>query len=289
MTESNLQKAQRINKILLQEFKKLCNENHLNYYLMCGGLLGAVRHKDIIPWDDDVDIAITRSDFEKLKKIARKRWKKNTDFYFLEPNRIGKGAFLDFYPRLVYMKESVPLKTYRKVKGKIADEIDNHVPLDIYILDNAPDEEGKFQKLYFKLRVLYCMSMGHRTYVDYDEYRAQRMTEKQIEQLKLLITVGKWIPFCLLYRLYDYFSKRYFREETGNYFVSNGNIGCAEWRHKKNWFGEGIELSLGELKMNAPKEYEEELKLYYTNYMQLPPEEKRRPDHVIMEESYGQE
>ena len=61
-----LQQAHRILKILLTEFDRVCRKYNLHYYLICGSLLGAVRHGDLIPWDDDVDVAMPRKDFDIL-------------------------------------------------------------------------------------------------------------------------------------------------------------------------------------------------------------------------------
>ena len=58
---------------ILDVFVKVCEENNLRYYLIYGTLLGAVRHKGPIPWDDDLDVCMPREDFEKFKRIMLER------------------------------------------------------------------------------------------------------------------------------------------------------------------------------------------------------------------------
>lgn len=60
-----------IQMCILDEIARICNENGLHYYLACGSLLGAVRHKGYIPWDDDMDIIVMRDDYDKLIALLK--------------------------------------------------------------------------------------------------------------------------------------------------------------------------------------------------------------------------
>lgn len=277
--ETNLQKAQRINLILLKEIDRVCMKYDLKYYLICGGLLGAIRHHGFIPWDDDVDVAMTRHDYDILLSHIQDEWQSG-DYQFVKYNELGKGAFLDFFSRLLYMKEEVPLKTFHKIKGKGREDVQNHVPLDIYILENAPDDEKKFLKIYNAITYIYGLAMGHRSYVDMSEYG--KYDEKMHRKVKIATTVGKWIPLKLLLFIYEKICRSCAKYSDGqNYFVSNGFIFCVRQRHPKGWFAEGERVAIEGNYFLAPKMYEEELTFFYGDYMKLPPEENRKPDHVI--------
>lgn len=278
-TETNLQKAQRINMILLKEIDRFCKKYNLKYYLICGGLLGAIRHQGFIPWDDDVDVAMTRKDYDVLIKHAKEEWK-DSDFMFVKYNEMGGGAFLDFFSRLLYMKEEVPLKTFHKIKGKGREDVQNHVPLDIYILENAPDDEKKFLRKYNWITYIYGLSMGHRSYVDMSEYG--KYDDNMHKKIRYATAIGKLIPLKLLLFVYERVCRSCEKyNDSKNYFVSNGFIFCVRQRHPKEWFAEGAYVPIeGELFL-APKMYDEELRFFYGDYMQLPPEERRKPDHVI--------
>lgn len=279
MEETNLQKAQRINMILLKEIDRVTKKYGLKYYLICGGLLGAIRHKGFIPWDDDVDVAMTRHDYDILLSHIKDEWLAG-DFMFVKYNEMGGGAFLDFFSRLLYMKEEVPLKTFHKIKGRGREDVQNHVPLDIYILENAPDDEDKFLKIYNAITYIYGLAMGHRSFVDMSEYG--KYDEKMHRNIRYATTIGRWIPLKLLLIIYEKICRSCAKYENGkNYFVSNGFIFCVRQRHPKAWFGEGERVEIDGEYFIAPKMYHEELSFFYGDYMQLPPEGSRKPDHVI--------
>ncbi len=72
MTHSELKKQQKIQLKMLVDFDAFCKEHGLKYFMVYGTLLGAVRHKGFIPWDYDIDTAMTRAEYEKFKAIQHK-------------------------------------------------------------------------------------------------------------------------------------------------------------------------------------------------------------------------
>lgn len=272
-----LKKAHKILMKTLVEFDRVCTENNLRYYLICGSLLGAVRNKELIPWDDDVDVAMPRSDFDKLKKIAPQVWN-NDEYLFVDYNELGKGVFLDYMTRLVYMKEEVPVNIFRKIHGKGREDIDDHLPIDIYVLENASDEEKEHKRTTMIIQGLYGLAMGHRSVINYDEYKTE--TEKRQKLIRVISKIGRFIPLSLIFWLYEKSRKKYEGIEGNDYYESNGWIYCIPWRFPKKWFEEGIRIEVSGHMIMAPKNYDAFLKKHYgKNYMIPPAENKRKPSH----------
>ena len=91
---------------------KVCKEHNLRYYIMAGTMLGAVRHKGFIPWDDDADVAFTRNQYEAFMKVAPRELPDTMEL--LEPDSYRGGkAFYDFTPRIIYKKVNA-MRTARK-------------------------------------------------------------------------------------------------------------------------------------------------------------------------------
>lgn len=274
-----LEKAHSILKILLSEFDRVCQKYGLHYYLICGSLLGAVRHQDLIPWDDDVDVAMPRKDFDELLRHVKDEWKADGDFMFLNYNEMGGHAFLDYMTRLVYMKEEITVNIFRKIKGKGRRDVDNHLPMDIYVLDNASDNE-KFHLFQTQfIRGLYGLAMGHRAYINPADY--ENRDEQTQKIVKTLSSIGRRIPVSWIFGCYEWVRKWNKNKKCENYFESNGFIYCIPWKFKREWFGEGTRLPLGEITVSVPGDYKAFLKMHYGDFMQYPPMDARKPTHSV--------
>lgn len=280
--ESNLKKAQRINIILLREIDRVCNKYGLRYYLICGALLGAVRHHDLIPWDDDVDIAMPREDYKKLKKVASLEWK-NSDFCFVKYNELGADTFLDFFSRLLYKKEKVKQQTYDKIECKCRKDILDCMALDIYILDNALENDKVHLLKARFIQGLYGLAMGHRGYLDYADFDNYPVEKKVRTIARRLSKAGRCIPLKIIFAIYELCCKTFSNPSSQEYFMSNCYIFCIPWKYQKAWFGEGTMVEIGENRLRAPQNFDAYLKVQYGDYMQLPPESSRRPTHIIEE------
>ncbi len=80
--KGELRQIQQANLGLLRRFREICEKNNLSYFLLWGTLLGSVRHHGFIPWDDDIDLGLTVSDYARLRELLREDPELRVDMYY---------------------------------------------------------------------------------------------------------------------------------------------------------------------------------------------------------------
>ena len=123
---------------LLVEFDRVCKENGLKYFASCGTKLGAVRHHGFIPWDDDVDVMMLRDEYDKLCKIAPQLFAYP---YFFQTEETDKGSARG-HAQLRNSKTTAILKS----EARMCYKYNQGIFLDIFPLDNIPDDEKLFEE-----------------------------------------------------------------------------------------------------------------------------------------------
>lgn len=232
-----------------KEFHRICSENSIPYYMLGGTMLGAVRHKGFIPWDDDMDFGVPREYFEKLKDALRTNLDKKYELQTLDNS---DALILDM----------IKIKDNRtKLVEIFKEDVEcNGINVDIFPLDKATDKVGHFKLIGKIIRL--------------QEYRF--LSVYPLSPMKKGIAyLIKALFFWLKKRTSMNFINNHFVERTGD-FVTNI---YGAWREKE---------TVPENVMGSPKLYVFEnthffgvadsdayLKSLYNNYMQLPPENKR--------------
>lgn len=277
-----LKKAHDILMTLMREFDRVCTKYGIRYYIVCGSLIGVVRHRGFIPWDDDIDIAIPRGDYKKLKRAARREWGKDGCFHFLDYNRLGNGAFYDCIPRLLYMKERLPLKVFDKVYGKATADVEGRMFLDFFVLDNAHENPKVHMLTTNMMKGVYNLMMGHRAYIDYEEYRRGGIPEKIIALMKKLHVIGRWIPLDLLVFMYELIARSGNFDKNCSYYFGGGfPINHIGRLFDKSWFGDGVRMPFEDMEVSVPQEYDAFLRNMFGDYMCLPGLIYRKPSHYF--------
>ena len=242
---------------IFKHFLCICKQENLHYFLIGGTLLGAVRHKGFIPWDDDIDVGMPRSDYDKFISCAQKHLPPH---YFLQTHQTDSE----------YPYPFAKIRDNRTLyKEQLLDKLNiNHgIWIDIFPLDFCAAHHKWFdiKHFWYKKRTS-CRMMHHYT-------------------IKSLISHAL---SCLLIPSWkDSITKRdalICSFPTTSPLIANF---CGAWGNKeivpKEWFGEGVSLQFEGLTVVGPLHYDKWLTQVYGNYKQLPPIEKRISRHAANE------
>lgn len=243
---------------MLKWLSSYIEEHGLRYYVIGGTFLGAVRHKGFIPWDDDIDIAMPRSDYQKLINLLSKR----TDHYIVEyPNGKTKEYMYNFaklYDVNTTMIEKLRMKVVRGVY------------IDIFPLDGLGNTYEESIKNY-KIIDRYNMLLAMRTC----SYRKDRKWWKN-----LMMYIGRLIPISPVYlakKVNDICMQRDFDKKT---YVAN----CmSPYRSReileKRLLGNPTNYQFEDIVVKGPELADEYLTTIFKNWKELPPENKRKTAH----------
>lgn len=272
-----LEKIHKILLNMLNEFDRVCQKYNLRYYLTSGSLIGAIRHKGFIPWDDDIDLAMPQEDFNKLKEIAVNEWN-GSDYQLVDFYQYGNNVFLDWIPRLIYWGEKVPVKAFDKISEKSVIDIKDRPFLDIFPLYTASNNQRKHIIYTTRLKILYNLFMGHRAYIDYSEY--QNVPQKALRFMKVLHIIGRKIPFKLLIWRYKKLSNYSKNEKSNYYYRPSGLITKIDRKYEKDLFGDGKRIPFEDQTAMIPDNPSGLLNAqHYKNFMIPVKASKRKPSH----------
>ena len=259
-------------KVLLREMDRICTKNNLTFFLEGGSLLGAIRHHDAIPWDDDTDTVMFRKDFEKFRKVVKNEL--SHDFLFVEPDEYGKNVVYDHVSRLV-MKDSI-VKKDSPEEQYYGNGLHNHVVLDIFIMDDVPDNDLLWSLKKAAIFLVYGLGMAHRYPLNYSDY-------KGLSKLGVIILskVGKLVKAKTIFRWYSKVSQwgNGKNKKKNRCFSGNNPPEYIPLVYQKKWFAQVERAAYGEDQFPIPSGYHEILSKLYGNYMEFPPEESRKLTH----------
>jgi len=260
---------------LLKEFDRVCRKHNLTYYMIFGSLLGAVRHKGFVPWDDDVDVVMPRDDFDKFKKLAVTEFDQS-EMRFFDIEDYGRSVFCDTMPRLIDMRKRVSNKSFRKILKRSQYDLKGRVALDICPIDYAYEDTFRHKIEICIMKAIYALMMGHHDNVDFEKYEG-RYSKYIIGTMKILNSVGTHLPLKPLVFLYKACTKN---NKPAKYVLLSGNkINSVEEKYETRLFEQGSRVPFEDFSVMIPDCYDEILTKVYGRYNELPAYKDRIPIH----------
>ena len=266
-TKKELSKIQKYLLELLKFVNEICLKHNINYSLDCGTLIGAVREKGFIEWDDDADIIFTRNEYEKFISILKNS--KLPDFvgvYYPEE----KSYFFDFNIRLYYKKERI---RFDEDSINLYDGIYSYATLDLFVLDNIPEQKFLKRLYVLKQQIIFGLAMSKRHNVKYKKYGF-------VEKLAIFILriFGKFFKIKTLCKLHNNQSKHYL-ENTSLLYCTSWSPEFPGYQFEKELFNNYVYIKFEDLDLKITKEYDKVLKIEYGNDYMIPRKTHNHDDY----------
>ena len=257
MIQLQLKDIQDISLEIMKEFHLFCVKNGLKYSLAYGTLLGAVRHKGFIPWDDDVDVFMPRPDYNRFVTTYRD----NDKFACFADER--KNSYLA-YARLADMK-----KTYVKPASIWTDK-ETGVWIDIFPLDGVESDKNAFiksTKHVAKVCRKVCISreaMGDFSYCASINKKLKLIPKKILYHNSVYRYLHEHLSIC---HRFDF--------ESSEYISNMSRFGSMKVYLPKYFIDTIIELPFEDCSFYSMAEYDKYLRMNFGDYMKLPPKDQR--------------
>lgn len=234
---------------LLARFQEVCKQHNLRYFAAGGTLLGAIRHKGYIPWDDDVDVVMLREDYDKLLQIAPTAF---AEPYFFQTSYNDKK-----YSRgIAQLRNSNTTGILMSEKGKFP--FNQGIFIDIFPLDALPDDPKKRAAQVKKIRFwnkMLAMTVRYPGSVNKSPIKG------------VLHALTGWIPYRFLHRRMDATCSMYKGQKTNDVGAVTFILDDPRFVYPLHCFDQVETVPFEQTTIDIPAGYDEILTILYGDYM----------------------
>lgn len=261
MNSEDFKKLQSAQLEIMDEIHRVCVENNIEYYIIGGTALGAVRHGGFIPWDLDIDVAMMRPEYDRFKKVCETKLDNRYVYHdFVNTHNFG-------HPHaLVCINNTVLVNKFDKFNPTLKNL---GIYLDIFPLDNAPtDEEAQMKQAKELLRIKKLKKYR------YGFCYTNRPIEKAVKILRKAAVC--WTTVDAVCKKYDDCMRKYNGEETGLVCSMSSHYSYKKQCMPKEVYGTPQLVKFEDRQYFAPEKIDEYLTRIYKDYMKLPPVEEQK-------------
>lgn len=263
--ELNIEQIHKQTLGIIEKLIEICNKINVNYYVAYGSLIGAVRHKGFIPWDDDFDVVMLRDEYEKFCDYCIEHENE------IKPYKLLSRKCEKKYPYNIARLNNMNYKAvYDNVQG-----YESGIFIDIYPLDGAGSDVAQTIKK-----------------VEKRKSNLFRITLWSVDDHYTKSTYNKWYRSIIKFLVRGYSKIRgskYFLDKMENFknlynikdskFIAEMTWDAGLTLYEKSWFDKYCYMDFENLKVKVPIGYDEFLKCHYGDYMKLPPINEQVPHH----------
>ena len=245
---------------ILLSFDRVCRENGLKYSMCAGTLLGAVRHKGFIPWDDDIDVCMPRPDYEKLIRLNRggKLFPRHLELCCFE-----EGTLDSPYMKIMDRRTRIREENYTQEDVK-------SLWIDVFPMDGLPDSMPATRLLYKEALFLCKLSVATVVHAGYGKTRLKRLLKPLVvTPVSRMIgrrRIGEWLTALAAKNPYE--SRKYCGMVTWAWDGPDQKV-------TRKAFEKTVDLPFEGHPIMAMSCWDRHLRGVFGDYMQLPPEEDR--------------
>lgn len=248
--ELSFEDRKRIQLEMLKEIDAFCRGENIKYSLAFGTLLGAIRHKGFIPWDDDVDIIMPLPDMLRFKESF---YSKNLKYLDVDIDKSYGFGFSRICDLGSYQRRGLFAQTYG-------------ICIDLYPMVSIPKDISERDLFFTRAQVLQKRRLKYMKW------------NKRIIKILPIRSIPGFHKSIIAYR--DYLLNLDIYGESGVYYIVAGPLGLREkMSYDFDLFNQMIDVDFEGYKFQSIAQYDKYLTLRYGDYMQLPPEDQRHPYH----------